>query len=225
MDNIIKTIKPLLEPKEIDPLDEETGKKKTEKQIKIEKNNDEVELRIKNNLVDGMIKKFHHTIERFQEVESEIRRIKETKLIRGAEIALEGRQLDEEERQKIIEEPQLLEQIYENKLKQKAHRKLISVVQDLEERHQDIKKLQKTVLEVHKMTVEMHLLVKYQGEMIDNIVLNIKNAKNHIDKGNVELDKGKKCMECKKKIKCIIMIVVIAILLIILIPIIVAFAK
>jgi len=218
MKNLIDKLKPLLKPKDIDENN------KSPKEIQAEKNNDEVELRIKKNLFDGMIKKFQQSVERFQEAESEIRNVKETKLIRGAEIAL-GQELDEEERKQVIENPQMVEQIYENKLKQKAHIRLKNAVRDLEERHQDIKRLEKSVLELHKMVVELSLLVQYQGEMIDNIVINIKNAKDYIDKGNAELVKGNKCMECKKKIKCIIMIVVIAILLIILIPIIVKFAK
>ena len=218
MKNIIDKLKPLLKPKDIDENNKE------QKDIDVEKNNDEVELRIKKNLFDGMIKKFQHSIERFQEVNNEIKNTRETKLVRGAEIAL-GQELDEQERKEVIENPQMVTQIYENKLKQKADIRLINAVKDLEERHQDIKRLEKSVLELHQMVVELNLLVQYQGEMIDNIVINIKNAKDYIDKGNVMIDKGNKCMQCKKRIKCIIMIVVIAILLIILIPIIVKFAK
>ena len=218
MKNLIDKLKPYLKPKDIDENN------KDPKDIKIEKNNQEVELRIKQNLFDGMIKKFQHSVERFQEIYNEIKSVRETKIVRGAEIAL-GQDLDEQERKQVIEDPQMVVQIYENKLKQKAHLKLISAVRDLEERHQDIKRLEKSVLELHKMVVELNLLFQYQGEMIDNIVINIKNAKDYIDKANVEIHKGNKCMECKRKIKCIIMIIVIAILLIILIPIIVKFTK
>ena len=136
-----------------------------------------------------------------------------------------GQELDEEERKQVIENPQMVVQIYENKLGQEAHEKLKNAVKDLEERHQDIKRLEKSVLELHKMVVELNLLVQYQGEMIDNIVININNAKDYINKGYVEIVKGEKCMKFNKKIKCIIMMAAIAILLIILIPIIVKFVK
>ena len=71
------------------------------------------------------------------------------------------------------------------------------------------------------MVVELNLLVQYQGEMIDNIVDNINSAKEYIKKGEVQVGKAKKNMECTRKIKCIIIIVVIVVLLIILIPILV----
>ena len=202
MDNIIKNLKPQL------ILDEQKP--------------DEVDIRIKKNLFDAMIKKYQNTLQRFQEEENEIKRIKETKLVRGAEIAL-GQELDEQERKELIENPQFLQQIYEDKLKQKAHVKLINAVQDLEERHKDIKNLEKSVLQMHKMIMELNLLVQYQGEMIDNIAININKAKDYVIKAEGEIIKGKKNMERTKKIKCIIMIVIIAVLLIIIIPILIRF--
>ena len=202
MDNIIKNLKPQL------ILDDQKP--------------DEVDIRIKKNLFDAMIKKYQNTLQRFQEEENEIKRIKETKLVRGAEIAL-GQELDEQERKELIENPQILQQIYEDKLKQKAHVKLINAVQDLEERHKDIKNLEKSVLQMHKMIMELNLLVQYQGEMIDNIAININKAKDYVIKAEGEIIKGKKNMERTKKIKCIIMIVIIAVLLIIIIPILIRF--
>ena len=195
-------------------------------QLKSEENEeaDEAELRLKKNLFDAMIKKYQHTIQRFQEEESKIKKIKETKLIRGAEIAL-GEELDEQRRKEVIENPQTVKQMYEDKLRQNAPVGLINAVRDLEERHQDIKRLEKSVLELHKMILQLNVLVQYQGEMIDNIVANISQAKDVIIKGEKELDGAKNKMNCTRKIKCIIMIVAIAALLIIIIPIIVKFVK
>ena len=187
-----------------------------------EDNKDDTDLRIKKNLFDAMIKKYQKTLERFQDTESEIKRIKETKLVRGAEIAL-GEELEEEKRKEVIENPQMVQQIYEDKLKHKAPVVLISAVRDLEERHKDIKNLEKSILELHKLVTDLNLLVQYQGEMIDNIVENVSRAKTHIIKGEKEIVAGEKKMKCTKKIKFIIMIVVIAGLLIILLPILIKF--
>ena len=209
----------------IDILKEELNKLKDEIDNNKDNDNnkdkpDEAELRLKRNLFDAMIKKYQHTMQRFQEEESKIKSIKETKLIRGAEIAL-GQELDEQERKEIIENPQMVKQIYVDKLGQKASDKLINALRDLEERHKKKKKLEKSVLEVHKMIMQLNLIVQYQGEMIDNIVTNINIAKDAVIKGEKNIDGEKKKMECTKKIKCIIMIVVLAALLIIIIPIII----
>ena len=88
---------------------------------------DDSDLRLKKNLFDAMIKKYQNVIQKFQSEESEMKQIKETKLIRDAEIGL-GRDLTEKEKENIIEDPKKIQQIYEDKLKGKADIKLQNAV-------------------------------------------------------------------------------------------------
>ena len=157
-------------------------------------NKDTSELRTNKNLFDAMINKYQNVIQRFQVQEIEIKKLKENKLIRAAEISLD-QELNEKQKSEIIENPQMIKQIYANHLKGKAHVKLQNAVEDLEQRHKDILKLQKSILELHKMIVELSLLVDYQGEMIDNIVDNINQAKDNIIKGEKEINKAHEKMK------------------------------
>ena len=185
---------------------------------------DDSDLRLKKNLFDAMIKKYQNVIQKFQSEESEMKQIKESKLIRDAEIGL-GQDLTEKEKENIIEDPKMIQQIYENKLKGKPHNKLQNVVRDLQERHEDIKKLEKSIIELSNMINELNKLVQYQGEMIDNIVENVSKSKDYITKAEKELIAGKEKMKCKKNLKCTIAIIASIALLIIIIPIIVKFTK
>ena len=188
------------------------------------KKGDDSDLRLKKNLFGAMIKKYQKVIQKFQDEESEMKQIKETKLIRNAEIGL-GRDLTEKEKENIIEDPKMIQQIYEDKLKGKAHIKLQNAVRDLEERHKDIKKLEKSIIELSKMITELNKLVQYQGEMIENIAENVSNSKDYITKAENVLIKGKENMKCKKNLKCTIAIIASIALVIIIIPIIVKFTK
>ena len=185
---------------------------------------DDSDLRLKKNLFDAMIKKYHNVIQKFQSEESEMKQIKETRLIRDAEIGL-GQDLTKKEKENIIEDPKMIQQIYENKLKGKPHKKLQNAVRDLQERHEDIKKLEKSIIELSNMITELNKLVQYQGEMIDNIVENVSKSKDYITKAEKELVAGKEKMKCKKNLKCTIAIIASIALLIIIIPIIVKFTK
>ena len=185
---------------------------------------DDNDLRTKKNLFDAMIKKYRKVIQKFQNEENELKQAKETKLFRTAEIGL-ARDLTEKEKVDIMEDPKKIQQIYADKLKGTAHVSLQNAVRDLEERHIEIKKLEKSIIELSKMILELNKLVKYQGEMIDNIVENVSKSKDYVEKAEVQLNKGKENMKCKKNIKCTIAIIACAVLLIILIPIIVKFAK
>ena len=215
MDQIIKTLKAKLENSDEDDDDEEEDKKKEK---------DETDLRIQKNLFDAMIKKYQNVINRYQNIETNIKSEKEKKLIREAEIVI-NHDLNEEEKQNLIENPKYLQDMYKDQITGQVPVQLQNAVRDLEERHRDIVKLEKSIMELHKMVTELNLLVQYQGEMIDNIAENVNIAKEYINKGEKEVVKSKKNMESARKKKCIVIIVVVVILCIILIPTFVAIFK
>ena len=99
-------------------------------------------------------------------------------MVRAAEIAV-NQELTEKQRKEVIKNLQMIQQIYENKWTGAAHIKLQNAVRDLEERHRDIKNLEKSILQVHNTIEELNALIKYQWEIIDNIEINIKNVKNY----------------------------------------------
>ena len=205
IDNIIKELKPLID-------------------IKPFSDNEKIDLRIKQNLFNSMIQKYKNVCIRFSKQESDIKNIIQTKLVRAAEIAV-NQELTEEQRKEVIENPQMIQQMYENKLTGAAHIKLQNAVRDLEERHRDIKKLEKSILQVHNMIIELSKLVSLQGEMIDNIEVNIQKAKDYVLKGEKNVVKSKKNLESARKKKCIVLLIVIGILVVILIPIIIVIVK
>ena len=198
------------------------------------KNNDEnsdpniikedIDLRTKKNLFGAMVKKYTKVIRKFQNEEEEIKKIKEAKLIREAEIGL-GRDLTKKEIEQVMEDRKMIQQIYEDKLKGQIPEPLKNAVRDLEERHKDIKKLEKSIIELSKMISELSKLVKYQGEMIDNIVENVSKSKDYIEKGEEQLIEAKKKKQCTKKIKCIILIGAIVGLLVIILPTVISLVK
>ena len=163
--------------------------------------NDQVDYRIKENLFSSMVKKYKNTCMRFQKEESEIKNIIETKLVRAAEIAV-NQELTQEQRQIVIDNPQMIQTMYQNKLTGAAHVKLQNAVKDLEERHRDIKKLEKSILQLHKMIVELNALVQYQGEILDNVEINIKKAKNYVFKAEKKINCAYKCQKCCNDMMC-----------------------
>ena len=176
IDNIIKELKPLID-------------------IKPFSDNEKIDLRIKQNLFNSMIQKYKNVCIRFSKQESDIKNIIQTKLVRAAEIAV-NQELTEEQRKEVIENPQMIQQMYENKLTGAAHIKLQNAVRDLEERHRDIKKLEKSILQIHNMVQELNALVKYQGEIIDNVEINIKSAKNYVFKAEKTINCKYRCAKC-----------------------------
>ena len=152
------------------------------KDLDINTNLFEQEKRISRNLHGATVKNFQNIILVFQSLESELKSTNEGMIIRSAEIAM-NRQLTIEEKQNIIESPEIAQKLIEDKLSGQAHSKLQNALKDLQERHDEIKKLEKSILAVHELIEELAGLVKLQGEMIDNICENISLAKDDALKG------------------------------------------
>ena len=135
-------------------------------------------------------------------------------IIRSAEIAM-NRQLTIEEKQNIIESPEIAQKLIEDKLSGQAHSKLQNALKDLQERHDEIKKLEKSILAVHELIEELAGLVKLQGEMIDNICDNISAAKDDAIKAEEDILDSKRNMIGARRKRCFILIIIMVILIIV----------
>ena len=124
------------------------------------------ERRISKNLHGATVKNFQDIMLQFQSLESEIKSINENMIIRSAEIA-SGRKLSNEEKKELILDPSKAQEMMQEKLS--GHTVMQNAVKDLEERHAEIKKLEKSILQAHQLIEELAGLVNLQGEMIDDI--------------------------------------------------------
>ena len=176
------------------------------------------ERRISKNLHGATLKNFQDIMIEFQSLESELKSINENMIIRNAEIA-SGKKLTNEEKKEIIMNPEMAQKMIQEKLSGQAHTKLQNAVKDLEERHAEIRRLETSIMEVHKLIEELAGLVKLQGEMIDDICENIAASKSNVNDAEENIIKAKQNMLSARKKRCIIIIIVIVIACIILLPI------
>uniref|UniRef100_A0A1I8GNI9 t-SNARE coiled-coil homology domain-containing protein n=1 Tax=Macrostomum lignano TaxID=282301 RepID=A0A1I8GNI9_9PLAT len=63
---------------------------------------------------------------------------------------------------------------------------------DIEARHEDIMKLEKSIKELHDMFLDMAMLVESQGEMIDRIEFNVQQAVDYIETAKQDTKKAVK---------------------------------
>lgn len=91
---------------------------------------------------------------------------------------------------------------------------------DIEARHADIMKLEKSIQELHDMFMDMAMLVEQQGEMIDRIEYNVEQAVDYVETAKMDTKKAVKYQsKARRKLIFIIIcvVVLVAILAIILI--------
>lgn len=61
---------------------------------------------------------------------------------------------------------------------------------EIQARHLDIMKLEKSITELRDLFVEIATLVETQGEMVNRIETHVANAKSHVDKGGAEVNQA-----------------------------------
>lgn len=60
--------------------------------------------------------------------------------------------------------------------------------------------LLKNVNQMHRLFLDLAILVQQQGEMIDNIEQNIAQAKNYVEAGEKDLVKAKENLQSARKV-------------------------
>lgn len=68
-----------------------------------------------------------------------------------------------------------------------AHSKIKNTVEDIQNKYNDILKLEKNVNELFELFQELAVLIQAQGEMLDNIEANLEDANDYMEKAEVKL--------------------------------------
>jgi syntaxin 1A len=87
-------------------------------------------------------------------------------------------------------------------------------LKDIEARHNDIMKLEKSIKELHDMFMDMAMLVESQGEMIDRIEHNVEKAVDYVETAAADTKKAMKYQSAARKKKIIILICVSVLIII-----------
>ncbi|XP_020256574.1 syntaxin-132-like isoform X2 [Asparagus officinalis] len=113
------------------------------------------------------------------------------------------------------------EQILQKAIQEMGRGQVIDTLEEMQERHDAVKEIEKKLLELHQVFMDMAVLVEAQGEILDNIEIQVSNAVNHVQSGTEALHVAKSLQ--KNSRKC--MMIAITILLIIAIIIVLSILK
>ncbi|CAF0967237.1 unnamed protein product [Adineta steineri] len=95
---------------------------------------------------------------------------------------------------------------------------------DIEARHGDIIKLEKSIKELHDMFIDMAALVQTQGEMIDRIEFNVVQSENFVKAASTDTKKAVKFQSAARRKKIILIVILVIVVIVIVLVLIVYFA-
>ncbi|KAF9661146.1 hypothetical protein SADUNF_Sadunf19G0037400 [Salix dunnii] len=135
-----------------------------------------------------------------------------------------GEYPDEEVIDKIISDGNGGEEFLKRAIQEHGKGKVLETVVEIQGRHDAAKEIEKSLLELHQVFLDMAVMVEAQGEQMDDIEHHVLNASHYVKDGAKELKSAKDHQTSSRKWMCIGIILLLIIILVIVIPIATSFS-
>ncbi|KAH8549921.1 t-SNARE [Umbelopsis sp. PMI_123] len=156
-------------------------------------------------------KRFLETIQRYQDIERTFEKKYRQRVERQIRIVKPDASPDEIDQVLDSDEPP---QIFAQSLMQQQRSgQARAVLSEVQNRHVDIKKIERTILELHELFIQMNMLVENQGEMLKEIDMHAQDTVIQLDEGNKHVDNAISSARAtrKKKWFCVILVIILII--------------
>ncbi|GAB4836757.1 hypothetical protein Ancab_001669 [Ancistrocladus abbreviatus] len=175
-------------------------------------------------VTNGLRKKLKELMMDFQELRQRMMaEYKET--VGRCYYTVTGEHPDEEVMEKIIASGIGEGEILAEAIKEHGRGKVAETVLEIRDRHDAAKEIERSLLELHQVFLDMAVLVEAQGEQMDDIEHHVLSAGNYVKDGNKELKAAKNYQRSSRKWLFVGIILLLLIVLVVIIPIVTSFSK
>lgn len=168
-------------------------------------------------IVSGLRKKLVDTMEKFRLLREQIaREYKET--VERRYYTVTGEKPDEQTVETLISTGES-ETFLQKAIQEQGRGQVLDTLTEIQERHDAAKEMQKSLLDLHQIFLDMSVLVQSQGEQLDDIESQVARANSYVRGGTRQLQTARKHQKNTRKWTLYAIILLIIIILIILLPI------
>lgn len=129
-----------------------------------------------------------------------------------------GEHADDDTIENIIETGNS-ETFLQKAIQEQGRGQVMETIREIQERHDAVKDIEKNLIELHQIFMDMATLVEAQGEQLNDIEQHVNRATSYVARGTTQLKIAKDHQRNTRKWICIGIFLVILLLLIILLPI------
>ncbi|KAK6126583.1 hypothetical protein DH2020_039672 [Rehmannia glutinosa] len=158
-------------------------------------------------------KKFKDRMSEFQTLRENIHQ-EYREVVEKRVFTVTGTRADEETIDQLIETGDS-EQIFQNAIREQGRGQVMDTLAEIQERHDAVRDLEKKLLDLQQIFLDMAVLVDAQGDMLDNIESQVSSAVDHVQSGNTALQKAKSLQRNSRKWMCIAILILLIIVAII----------
>lgn len=169
--------------------------------------------RTRSSVVNGLRKKLQDQMNQFNEFRQKMAgEYRET--VQRRFYTVTGENPDEEVLDSLISTGQS-ETFLQKAIQQQGRGQVMDTVLELQERHDAVKEIEKNLMELHQVFLDMAVLVESQGEQLDDIEIHVQRASSFVTRGADQLQVARKHQRNTRKWTCIAIIILLVIIAIV----------
>lgn len=157
----------------------------------------------------GLKKKLKDKMAEFQTLRENIHQ-EYREVIERRVFTVTGNHADEQTIDNLIETGDS-EQIFQKAIQEQGRGQVMDTLAEIQERHDAVREVERKLLELQQIFMDMAVLVEAQGDMLDNIESQVSSAVDHVQSGNTALQKAKSLQKSSRKWMCIAIIILLII--------------
>ncbi|XP_074370764.1 syntaxin-132-like isoform X2 [Apium graveolens] len=158
-------------------------------------------------------KKFKDKITEFQKLRQNIQQ-EYREVVERRVFTVTGNKADDQTIDRLIETGDS-EQIFQKAIQEQGRGQIMSTVAEMQERHDAVREIERKLLELQQIFLDMAVLVDSQGDMLDNIETHVSNAVDHVQSGNKALLKAKSLRKSTRKWMCIAILILLIVIVVV----------
>ncbi|XP_073006091.1 syntaxin-121 [Typha latifolia] len=179
--------------------------------------------RTRTSVVAGLRKKLKDSMESFAELRKQIAaEYRET--VERRYFTVTGEKADEATVETLISTGEG-ERFLQRAIEEQGRGRVVDVVAEIQERHGAVQQLERSLLELQQVFMDMAVLVAAQGEQLDDIESQVGRARSFIERGREQLQVARHHQKNSRKWTCFAIILLLVIILVIVLPIVLSAKK
>ncbi|KAI9121126.1 hypothetical protein K1719_008159 [Acacia pycnantha] len=173
--------------------------------------------RTRTSVVSGLGKKLKDLMDDFQGLRARMQNeYKET--IERRYFTITGEKADEETIENLIASGES-ESFLQRAIQEQGRGQIMDTISEIQERHDAVKEIEKNLIELHQVFLDMAALVESQGHQLNNIESHVAHASSFVKRGTVELHEAREQQKSSRKWTCIAILLGLVLIIVLLFPI------
>ncbi|VVA90938.1 unnamed protein product [Arabis nemorensis] len=172
--------------------------------------------RTRSSVVSGLGKKLKDLMDSFQGLRARMNdEYKET--VERRYFTITGEKADEKTIDNLIASGES-ENFLQKAIQEQGRGQILDTISEIQERHDAVKEIEKNLLELHQVFLDMAALVEAQGQQLNNIESHVAKASSFVRRGTDQLQDAREYQKSSRKWTCYAIILFIVIFILLLIP-------